>query len=238
MCGLNRSATMSTWVAALLVAAGGLTTFRCYALPETGAAFLENWRLVRDDDGIRVFHRTARGSAIPEARADATIASPPSRVYAAISDYDNFAEFVPYVVGSKIVRQKDHFFWVYQRLRFPWPIADRRFVIQATHDVDRSNPGFYTVRWRMAEPETLGLVQEPGIAPTIFAGSWELRPLNGGSMTRATYAVHLDPGGVLPAWLVKIATDDLLPNVVRAIRQRALSQSDGNIPLHVESRSR
>lgn len=226
MCGPSRGATRPIPMGVLLMAAAGMMTFPYAVLPETGAAPAEPWRLVRDRDGIRIFHRMVPGSPIPEARADAIIDASPSRVYAAVSDYDNFPHFVPYVAGSRIVRQKDRLVWVYQRLRFPGPIADRRFVIEAVHDIDRPKPGFYTIRWRMAERETNGLVQESGISPAVFTGSWELRPLQGGSMTDATYVVHLDPGGVLPAWLVRIATDDLLPNVIRAVRDRTRSRRD------------
>lgn len=226
MCGPSRGATKSIPIGVLLMAAAGMMTFPYAALPETGAAPAEQWRLVRDRDGIRIFHRTVPGSPIPEARADAIIDAPPSRVYAAVSDYDNFPHFVPYVVGSKILRQKGRLVWVYQRLRFPGPIADRRFVIEAVHDIDRPKPGFYTIRWHMAERETNSLARESGISPAVFSGSWELRPLEGGFMTDATYAVHLDPGGVLPAWLVTLATDDLLPNVIRAVRDRTRSRRD------------
>jgi len=174
-----------------------------------------------DPGAVTVDHRTLPGSTVPELRVRTVIAAPTRRVHAVIADYNAFADFMPYVTRSRIVGAADGIFRVYQRLRLPWPLTERRYVIRAIHRHDGPRPGVYRVSWRLDARATARLAEQPGIPPRTFSGSWELRPTRDGRSTVAVYTVHMDPGGEVPKWLVSFVTDHFVPQIIAAVRGRA-----------------
>ena len=201
--------------------------------PASDESSTEALRLVREVRGIRIFHRAVPGSVFPEGRAHAIIEASPARVYAVVHDYDHFAEFLPYVKDSKTLKEDGEVRWVHQRLRFPGPIAEREFVLRIVHHTNVPRENFFLIEWRLDDEETRALSQRSGIVPTSFSGFWELGPNPEGTGTDATYAVHLDPGGALPVWVVKIATNHFLPAVIEAIRDQVLSSGSRTLSVGV-----
>lgn len=164
----------------------------------------------------RLYHRPMPDSAVPQVLISTHFAAPPAAVYAVVTDYAHFAEFIPGVAESRIVRTAGAAQWIFHRLHFAGPVADRVYVMRS---VGRTlDAGSYRVEWALtAEAVPAG---EHGITPRQFSGFWELRPTDNGTATEARYAVHSDPGGRIPAWLVSRMTDRYVREVVRAVRGR------------------
>lgn len=180
----------------------------------------QGWQFVEEADGIRIFHRSVEGSAYPQAMARAMFGAPPRRVHAVISDYDHFADFIPYVLESETLGRREGIRWVYQRIRFPDPISDRRYVIRVEDLLDQARYRYYRVQWRLATNGKYPVPDRSGVVPTIMSGFWDLRPAADGLKTDAAYVVHLEPGGLLPAWLMSFAADSYLSKVMAAVRNR------------------
>ncbi len=180
----------------------------------------QGWQLVKEVEGIRIFHRRMHGSAYPQAMARTVFGAPPQRVHAVVSDYDHFADFIPYILESKTLGRREGIRWVYQRLRFPGPISDRRYIIRVEDLLGQARDGYYRVQWRLASNEIYPIPNRSGVVPTIMSGFWDLRPAADGTETDAAYVVHLDPGGMLPAWLMSFAADRYLSKVMAAVRDR------------------
>jgi len=190
-------------------------------LPEDGRLLKDGWHFVLERQGIRVYNRPWPGSPIPEALAYTVMRVSPERLYGVITDYDHFTEFIPYVTRSSILRHERETLLVHQHLHFPGPLADRHYNM-ASRVVSRQTENTFRVEW-MLVPETSETAQgEAGIVPTAFSGFWELKPAGNGATTEAVYAVHFDPGGALPAWLTTFAMNRYLPEVVDAVRAKAL----------------
>jgi ribosome-associated toxin RatA of RatAB toxin-antitoxin module len=181
------------------------------------------WQAVSERNGLRLYNRAVPGAAVPAALARVRIEVPPARLFAVITDYDRFAEFVPYVVHSRVVRRDAGRRLVSQHLRFPGPVADRHYVIESRDTVTPLPPERWRVEWRLAPEKDFPALEEKGITPAAFTGYWELTPAAGGAATDAIYALHFDPGGALPAWLVTFAMNRYLPRVIDAVRARAAS---------------
>jgi ribosome-associated toxin RatA of RatAB toxin-antitoxin module len=181
----------------------------------------QGWQLVKEVEGIRIFHRRMHGSAYPQAMARTVFGAPPQRVHAVISDYDHFADFIPYILESETLGRREGIRWVYQRLRFPGPISDRRYIIRVEDLLGQARDGYYRVQWRLAANGLYPIPDRPGVVPTIMSGFWDLRAAADGTQTDAAYVVHLEPGGMLPAWLMSFAADSYLSKVMAAVRNRA-----------------
>jgi ribosome-associated toxin RatA of RatAB toxin-antitoxin module len=187
------------------------------------------WQAVTERDGLRLYNRAVPGAAVPAALARVRIEAPPARLFAVITDYDHFAEFVPYVTRSQVVRREVGLRRVSQHLRFPGPVADRHYVIESRDSVTSAPQERWRVEWRLVPDKNLAASGETGITPNAFTGYWELTPVAGGTATDAIYSLHFDPGGALPSWLVTIAMNRYLPKVINAVRARATAP-DGLTP--------
>lgn len=179
------------------------------------------WQPVSERDGLRLYNRAVPGAAVPGALARVHIEVPPARLFAVITDYDRFAEFVPYVIRSRVVHREDGLRRVSQHLRFPRPVADRHYVIESRDSVTPFPQERWRVEWHLVPDTYRPAADEAGITPAMFTGYWELAPASGGTATDAIYSLHFDPGGALPAWLVTLAMNRYLPKVIDAVRTRA-----------------
>lgn len=179
-------------------------------------ANVRGWQAAGATPEGRLYHRPMQGSAIPQVLIEARFAAPAAAVYGVVTDYAHFADFIPDVAESRILRTTGNAQWVFHRLHFTGPVGDRVYVMRSIGTT--TGTGAYRVEWALA-PEAVP-TDEQGIAPQQFSGFWELRSADDGKTTEARYAVHSDPGGRIPVWLVSRMTDRYVREVVRAVRAR------------------
>jgi hypothetical protein len=198
-------------------------------VPKEDPILKAGWYPVSERGGLRLYNRAVPGAAVPAALARVRIEVPPARLFSVITNYDRFAEFVPYVARSQVVYREDGLRRVSQHLRFPGPLADRHYVIESRDNYTSFPQERWRVEWRLVPETNRPAPDETGITPAAFTGYWELTPVSGGAATDAIYSLHFDPGGALPAWLVTFAMNRYLPKVIDAVRARAAG-SDGISP--------
>jgi ribosome-associated toxin RatA of RatAB toxin-antitoxin module len=178
------------------------------------------WLFIGETERVRTYNREPPSSGIREVLAKAIIDHPPERLFAVISDYERYADFMPYVKRSETLRQQDGIRWVFQHLAFPFPISDRHYTIEVSDLASRPQDGFYCIEWTLDNGQT-GKREAPGITPAFNDGLWILRQLEEGKKTDVSYFLHTDPGGWLPAWMINMANRQALPAVIQAVQQRA-----------------
>ena len=180
----------------------------------------DEWQLVKETRAGYLYHRESEHSSIPWTMITARFSASPERVHAIVTDYDHFSEFIPNVSESRIVQDKGSEQWVYHHLHFPGPIADRSYVIVSTDRGSRPDEGYYRVEWVLWDDAFPDIDLSAGVRPLAFTGFWEIQPGRDAGSTEARYAVHSDPGGLVPGWLVSTMTDRYAGQVVQAIRER------------------
>ncbi|MEA2094398.1 MAG: SRPBCC family protein [Pseudomonadota bacterium] len=185
--------------------------------PESGH---RPWQLISETRAGRIYHRDVEGSSIPMAMVVTQFESSPATLYAVVTDYEHFEDFIPNVVESRVIRASEGFQWVFHRLHFPGPVADRVYVIRSQKQSGRIREGWFRVTWQLAAGMLAEVDTARGIEPESFSGFWDLRPLGDGKTVEARYAVHSDPAGFIPVWLVVKMTDRYLQQVVTAVRER------------------
>jgi ribosome-associated toxin RatA of RatAB toxin-antitoxin module len=178
------------------------------------------WQLIADTGQGRLYHRDVADSSLPEAMIVTHLDAPPGRVFALVTDYDHFPEFIPDVAQSRVLERDGERSWVFHHLHFGGPVADRVYVIESRNAVNRPTEMRYRVEWELADRHFPVLDRTPGVRPRAFSGFWDLQPLDGGAYTQAAYAVHSDPGGMIPGWLVTVMTDRYIQQVITALRRR------------------
>jgi ribosome-associated toxin RatA of RatAB toxin-antitoxin module len=178
------------------------------------------WRAVGDNLQGQIYHRAVAGSSLPEAMIVTRYAAPPARVHALVTDYGHFAEFIPNVAESRVLLRTGDRQWVFHHLHFAGPVSDRAYVIESTDAASRPRQNYYRVDWKLSNRDFPGIAGNTWINPRAFSGFWDLRPLEDGLATEARYAVHSDPGGHIPDWLVVKMTDRYIQQVIAAVARR------------------
>lgn len=189
------------------------------AAPVAGAAAGE-WTRVRQVDGVEVYRQPVEGSDIPAVRGRTRFDAPVSDVFRAISDYDHFAAFIPSVSESRVVERDDRATWVYQRLGFPLPVADRHYIIKVVNDLHVAGAGVIDVGWQLDTARSASLLSTDALLPAAFSGAWHLEALANQAGCDALYTIHVDPAGALPDWLFVRVTERYVVKVMNAVRKR------------------
>ena len=162
----------------------------------------QGWTLVRQENGITVYNRPVRGSAIRELRGEVTVTSRLSGLVALFQDMKGYPNWYDSLKNTRLVRRLGPLVLIgYAEVDFPWPASNRDMILRYSFT---QHPKTHVVRVRMHNmPEYLA--RRPGIVRLKHVtGSWEFRPLPGGRV-RVIMQTHNEPGGSIPAWISEAA---------------------------------
>lgn len=182
----------------------------------TGASALadEVWESVRTtNDGIRVSRRPGRTSGFYILRFEARSSVAAGRL--AESLWSSFLEARPPVQRRRLIVNGAGEIVFYDQLKVAL-VSDRDYTMRirrlAEAGIERMT--FQTVS-ELGPPPDPSYVRIP-----VVQGSWELRPDGEGS--NITYTVYSEPGGAVPAFMVRSAqVDEALENVRHLLRRVA-----------------
>ena len=177
-------------------------------------------------DGIAVWSRAAPGSNAKEVLAECVFKKTPvASFWRAVCDVERYQEFVPFVKRSVVCKDtrsasfgSSGAVWVYNVVKAP-VVGPRDFVIKI--ESSRLADGSMASTWH---------VPDDGVGPAATAGhvrlltnggGWEIKDVGGGD-TAVRYRVLTDPGSALPGFLVDLANQSSVPDVMRAFNTRAM----------------
>jgi hypothetical protein len=215
----SRTAIRSVGVDA---AAGFLAVciFSLLSLAGLAAGRCDDWRQSGHSAAGNLYHRCQQGSPVPWVMIRTHFEAPPARLHTLVTDYDSFEGLIPNVAESRMLEKSGDIQWVYHRLHFSGPITDRTYIIRSTDADSRPQAHYYRVVWELADRKFPGIDTGAGVQPGAFSGFWEIWSADNGLTSEARYAVHSDPGGWVPGWLVAGMTDRYVGQVIAAIGER------------------
>jgi hypothetical protein len=197
---------------------------------------------------IIVTNQTAPGSSVLRVKMTAVIKASPEVVWQIITDINHYTDFMPNTRASMVVaaakiqgillktpitaKQVEkligptpaplprvpggkYVVYHYSDLRLPWPCADRWYIIKGVMDETRAAQHYYHSSWSLV----IGNLKED-------SGEWIVEPY-GANQTKVIYRLATDPGGHIPTFLVRHGTCVTLPDIIKAIRERAAKISRG-----------
>jgi len=202
-------------------------------------------------DGIEVWTREddTRENPIKEIRATVTYEDvSPLNFWRAVADLDEYANFVPYVGKHKVLKTRGKLtdgsatFYVYGVVTAP-VVKNRDYTIRIETKNNRKK-GFES-RWTL-DTENVGPKPKKGVVRLLANdGGWTIQPSKKnryGSLTAngvsVTYEILTDPGSNIPGWLIDKVNRASVPDVLRAMRKRALSGESSHILPDREERSK
>lgn len=172
------------------------------------------WNLRKQENGIRVFTQPTEDSDFETFRAITNINAQPDEIMEVLLDLEKVPEWIPDITHSRLLEGKRKGKGiVYVQYNLPWPISDRDVVFE--HQFKRDADTL----WLCSEIERGYLnKKEEYTRVESLKGFWKLVDL--GNSTLATYQLHSDPGGKLPAWLVNWKITEAPYKTLRNLRKR------------------
>ncbi|WP_437880570.1 START domain-containing protein [Pseudomonas sp. LRF_L74] len=205
-----------------MVTSSRVVTGIALALGLFGAAHAEDWKLTKDEAGIRVYLSEVEGSKYKAYRGITTIKADVATLRSLQEDVTGACAWIHTCESQKLLKQQGDESWVYTRFKTPWPVASRDSIL---HVVTSQTADGGLKRTLEGLPDYLPK-EADYVRVASVTGYWTLLP-KGGDEVEVTYQVHTDPGGSVPSWLANSFVVDAPFNTLRDLRAKAENRPVG-----------
>ncbi|MDH1441058.1 START domain-containing protein [Pseudomonas sp. GD03721] len=189
-----------------------LTVLLCATAVQAGE---RQWRLEREEEGVRVYLADVPGSKYKAYRGVVTINGDLAAVKAAQEDVEGSCTWVFSCQQQRLLATRDDVSELYTRFAMPWPVKARDSVIQVTTRTDADGS---VTRLLKALPDRLP-EERDFVRVQRVDGQWQLKPLADGKVEVA-YEAHTEPGGSVPSWLANSFVVDAPLQTLQGLRAK------------------
>lgn len=180
------------------------------------AVHAEDWKLAKDEDGIKVYLSEVTGSQYKAYRGVVTVRADIATLRAMQEDVPGSCAWIHECNEQKSLKSEGDKHWSYSRFNTPWPVTPRDSVIEVT--TLEGSDGSVT---RQLKGVPAYLPEEKGfVRVSKVEGLWKLTPKAGGEV-EVIYQVHTEPGGSIPSWLANSFVIDAPFNTLKEMRELA-----------------
>jgi len=163
-----------------------------------------NWKLSKDQDGIKVYLSEVKHSKFKSIKVECTLEGTYDKLIAILNDVPNQKNWVYNNKNSSILKRiSASEFYYYSETHLPWPMTNRDAIIHLKMDMDSLKrflkisavgvPGYI--------PEKNGRVRVPRSDISWYVTMPSAKTIS------IVYIFDAEPGGSLPAWVVNMFTD-------------------------------
>jgi hypothetical protein len=157
------------------------------------------WKLAAEKEGIKVYTKTVADSKIKALQAECVVKATVKEVVALLLDVKAAEKWVCHTKLCWLVRKVSTTeLYYYTEVSLPWPMENRDFV---THMEVFEDPVTHIVT--VNAPAVRGLVppKKGKVRINHSSNVWKIIPLDNDHV-KLSYTLQVDPGGLLPAWVV------------------------------------
>ena len=156
----------------------------------------ENWKLVKDEAGIKVYTKYETGSGYKAFKAEMQASCKIKSIVEVLKNSESINNWIVNCKGVKLLKTDGNDQYYYIETSLPFPFKNRDMVFHFQYIETDSQQVKVTVT---GIPDYLP--PNEGIVRLAKAnGSWLLTSIDT-SKTAITYQMHVEPGGLIPAWL-------------------------------------
>ncbi|MGH8380913.1 START domain-containing protein [Pseudomonas sp.] len=175
----------------------------------------EDWKVAKDEDGIKVSLGEVAGSEYKAYRGVTLIKAPLAKIKALQEDVAGACTWIHECKSQKLLKAEGDQSWTYTQFNTPWPVTPRDSILHVT--TTQAADGSLT---RKLEGLPKYLPEEKGFVRVAkVEGFWKLQPRDGG--TEVTYQVHTEPGGSVPSMVANKFVVDAPFNTLKALKAKA-----------------
>ena len=171
----------------------------CFILLSVNAASNSDWKLRREEAGVKIYTRTIAGSPFEEFRGEVTIAHTSlTGVLDIIMDVKNYPKNFPNCGSAQVLVQKSKYDDIhYITIKTPWPVTERDAIYEAATSFSQDGKHAHvklTPRGDYREESKDFIRVHNG------SGFWDLEEIAPNTI-QVVYQFHADPAGEIPAWI-------------------------------------
>ncbi len=97
-----------------------------------GNALAEDWKLAKDEDGVKVYLSSVQGSKYKAYRGVTDIKADVATIEALQEDVKGSCKWIHACAEMKLLKQEGADAWTYSKIDMPWPVTGRDVVIHVT----------------------------------------------------------------------------------------------------------
>ncbi len=176
----------------------------------------EDWKMAKDEDGIKVSLSDVAGSQYKAYRGVTVMKTTVAKLRALHDDVVGACAWIHECKSQKLLKREGDESWTYTQFKAPFPVTDRDSVLHVTTVAGAD--GSLT---RKLEGVPTYLPEEKGFVRVAqVQGFWKFVP-KGADQVEVTYQVHTEPGGSVPSWLANKFVVDAPFDTLKALKERA-----------------
>ncbi len=173
------------------------------------------WKLAKNNKGIKVYTREYPNSDIKEFKAETVIKTDIKKLTALLNDVPKLNTWMENVLKAEVIKTEKNKRYIRFIIDFPWPFSDRDLVMVETKTISSDGTITYTDKNAPnAYPE-----QEDFVRMQKAEGKWILIPQKNGYV-KVIYKFYGDPAGSIPNWLVNLFIVDGPYNTLLNMRKK------------------
>ena len=181
--------------------------------------FGQTWDFVKEKDGVRIYTRKEANTSLKSFRGETVIHAPVEKFYPILGDSLSFDWWAKDIHDIKVL-----FFESGKEIRYylvydvPWPLADRDLCVRSKVT---TNPA--TGERTLYATPLLNVVPEKpeNVRIKNYWQKWYIKPLEKGNV-QIILEGSVDPGGIVPNWLLNMVITETPLKVIRNLRERVL----------------
>jgi hypothetical protein len=160
------------------------------------ASSQENWNLVKEEAGIKIYTKTESGSEYKAFKAEMQVSCEVENIVEVLKNTESNNNWVVNCKGVKLLKAEANEQYYYMETSLPFPFENRDMVYHFQYlNIDGNQVRVIVTGIPEYIKPMKGIVR---IAKTN--GYWLLTSIDS-NKTTVTYQMHVEPGGLIPAWL-------------------------------------
>ena len=201
--------------------------FLVFSLTIHGA---DNWELIRNDDGIKVFSKKNDHSGYIEIKGISSVYTNLKACVALMNDVDNFKQWMHATEEASLIKRSGEYqFSYYLHSDIPWPAKDRDVVINLRI---LRNPKTRTIYTKSHNITGVIPVKEDIQRISSVNSSWEFTPLKNNEI-QIIFKTRVQTGIDLPDWLANkiyhLGPFHTIKNMKQIIQKEKYQSADINL---------
>ena len=174
----------------------------------------QGWELIKQTKRVKIFTKEIPASPLPAHRAELISPLGMEALINTAWKIDKSAEIFPnaYIKEAGIYEhQGDNGHTGYQIFDIPF-LSERLYQMNSIRTKD-------SIHWIKVDTLDAGLNPDNFLIPPVNFGSWKVEKY--GDQSKITYRLCTDPGGSVPLWIVKLANQKVLPQMLKDLESYA-----------------
>lgn len=156
----------------------------------------ENWKLIKEEAGIRVYTKYEKGSDYKAFKAEMQVSCKIENIVEVLKNSESNNNWIVSCKGVKLLKADGNDQYYYIETSLPFPFKNRDMVYHFQYkETDNQQVKVTVTGMPDYIPTTQGIVR---LAKAN--GSWLLTSIDT-AKTAIIYQMHVEPGGLIPAWL-------------------------------------